>query len=163
MTLPDWLPPMLDLNGDWNDMLHDLYAVFTRDFKAGSLLLGTDRVWHDRRIVPGERYEECFWHLVTRKDASSGDRLPDFRRAERLPWCGPILQHVDDPAVKFWNYREGDGRLRTYAWLEPGDYVVILERKEKKVGMVAFLITAYHLDGESTRRNMRKRYERREP
>jgi hypothetical protein len=162
MTLPDWLPPRLDLNGDWNDILDDIYAIFTRDFKARPLFLGCEPVWHDRRILPGETFEECFWHLVTRKDKASGDRLPDFRRAERLPWCAPILRNVEDPAVKFWHYREGDGRLRTYAWLEAGDYVVILERKPKQIGQVAFLITAYHIDGDSTRRSMRKRYERRE-
>ncbi|WP_129628743.1 hypothetical protein [Candidatus Oscillochloris fontis] len=162
MTLPDWLPPMLDLSGDWNDILHQLYTVFTRDFKTGSLFLAGEPIWHDRRILPGEAYEESFWHLVTRKDNKSGDRLPDFRRAERLPWCAPILRNINDPAIKFWHYREGNQRLRMYAWLEAGDYVVILEHKPKRIGQVAFLITAYHLDGESMRRSMRKRYERRE-
>lgn len=126
-------------------------------------MLGEEQVWYDRLVLLGERYEECFWHLVTRKDQGSGERLPDFRRAERLPWCIPILHNIQDPAVKSWRYREGNGRMRTYAWLEAGDYVVILEPKMKRIGVVAFLITAYHLDGESMRRSMRKRYERREP
>lgn len=162
MTLPEWLPPTLDLNGDWSDALHTLYQVFTRDFKSGTLWLGEERIWYDQRILPNEHHEECFWHLVTRKDCTSGERLPDFRRAERLPWCVPILRHIADPAVKFWQHREGDGRMRTYAWLEAGDYVVILERKARRVGTVAFLLTAYHLDGPSMRRSMQKRYERRE-
>lgn len=163
MTLPDWLPPMLDLNGNWADVLQELYSVFSRDFKRGPLMLGSEPVWHDNRILPGDVYEECFWHLVTRKDRQHGDRLPDFRRAERLPWCAPILQNHQDPAVVFWHYREGDGRIRTYAWLERGDYVVILERKLKRIGAVAFLITAYHIDGESMRRNLRRRHQNREP
>lgn len=162
MTLPDWLPPMLDLHGEWDAMLHTLYRVFTRDFKTGALHLGQDRVRYDGRVLAGETYEECFWHLVTRKDQSSGERLPDFRRAERLPWCAPILRNVNDPAVTFWHYREGDGRIRTYAWLVSGDYVVILERKPQRIGQVAFLITAYHIDGPSQRRNLQRRYEKRE-
>lgn len=161
MTLPDWLPPMLDLHGDWDNMLHELYAVFTHDFKGGPLLLDNEPVWYDRKLVDG--FEACFWHLITRDNQRAGTRQPDFRRAERLPWCAAILRHVNDPAVTFWRYREGSGVIRTYAWLAEGDYVVVLERKRKRIGQVAFLITAYHIDGASRRRNLRRRYEQREP
>ena len=160
MTLPDWLPPTLDLDGDWEDCLGQLYAVFTRDFKSGTLRVAGTPVWHDRRLVDG--YEVCFWHLVTRDDTHAGARRPDFLRAERLPWCAAILAHADDPAVKFWRYREGDGRVRTYVWLESGDYVVVLEAKQKRIGLIAYMITAYHIDGPSRRRNLQRRYESRE-
>lgn len=161
MTLPDWLPPMLDLNGDWNTVVHELYAVFTRDFTRGALNVAGEPVWYDRKMVDG--YEACFWHLITRNNQQTGDRQPDFRRAERLPWCAAILRNANDPAVMFWRYREGSGSIRTYAWLEEGDYVVVLERKPMKIGPVAFMITAYHIDGASRRRNLRRRYEQREP
>jgi len=161
MTLPDWLPPMLDLTGDWDDCLEQLYAVFARDFKSGTLRFAGTPVWHDRTLVDG--YEACFWHLVTRDDKRAGERHPDLLRAERLPWCAAILTHAHHPAVTFWRYREGDGRVRSYAWLESGDYVVVLEAKQKRIGLVAYMITAYHIDGSSRRRNLQRRYENREP
>ncbi|GAB4175165.1 MAG: hypothetical protein Fur005_37090 [Roseiflexaceae bacterium] len=160
MTLPDWLPPMLDLDSDWDACLPQLYAVFERDFKRGNLKLAGDPVWYDRRIIDG--YEACFWHLITREHQKTHSRGPDFRRAERLPWCAVILHHAHDPAVKFWRYKEGSGVIRTYAWLEEGDYVVVLEPKQKQIGLVAFMITAYHVDGSSRRRNLQQRYEKRE-
>lgn len=67
-----------------------------------------------------------------------------------------------DPGVKVWDYEEGSGKIRTYLWLESLDYVVILEKQRKgKKREAAFLVTTFHLDGESTRRSMRRKYERR--
>lgn len=159
---PEWLPPVINVNGDFNDVLRRLYTIYERDFKYRRVMLGEHEVWCNQRVLPGERYEESFWHLVTRTDQKTKERLFDPRRAERLSWCSAILSHSDDSAVKYWVYREGNGRLRTYVWLEAWDYVVILEQRTMRNGLVAFLITAYHVDGPSVRRSLRRKYDQRE-
>ena len=163
MTLPDWLPPMLTLDDTEEAMVAELYAVFQRDFKSGPLLFCGEEVWFDRNVPAGQRHEAGFLHIVTRENQRTRERELDLLRAERLPWCAAILRNATDPAVTLWVYREGNGRLRTYTWLEEGDYVVVLERKQKRIGQVAFMITAYHIDGASRQRSLRRRYEQREP
>ena len=159
--LPEWLPAIVSVDGMWDDVLAKLYVLFTTDFKGNQLFLNGIVVWYDRRILEGEKYEEGFWHLITKKDKQTGERLLDNRRAERLPWCRPVIECSDKPEIKIWNNREGSNKIRTYVWLENFDYVVILEKHNRKFGLIMFLITAYHLDGESSRRKMRKKYEKR--
>lgn len=114
------------------------------------------RLWWDmRKDVDG--YEEGFWHLISRTDQGSGDRVPDYRRAERICWCKPLIEHVDEPEVTTWN-ADHQGKVRSYLWLQEEDYVVILAYRASDIAM---LVTAYHVDGESTRRKLRRSYDSR--
>ncbi|MGH7901872.1 MAG: hypothetical protein ACRENZ_09065, partial [Thermodesulfobacteriota bacterium] len=103
-----------------------------------------------------------FWPLITKQDPIKGERLLDNRRAERLSWCIPIICNAHDEAVKIWDFRESEGQLRTYLWLEDFDYVIVLEKRVIRFRGVYFLITAFHVDGDSRRRNLRRKHEKRE-
>jgi hypothetical protein len=35
--MPEFLPPILDLRGTWEEILERLYAIFYRDFKRGTV------------------------------------------------------------------------------------------------------------------------------
>ena len=153
-----WLPQMVCIDGVWFEAISRLYSIFVTDIKDGRPFFENLELWWDRRILPGESYEECFWHLVTKDDQETGGRLLDNRRAERLPWCGPTICYSTDPAVKVWDYEEAKRRIRTYLWLEDYDYVVVLEKQTRGFREVAFLVTAYHVDGESRRRSLEKKY-----
>lgn len=157
---PLWLPAMIVVEGVWEEALARLYACFEDDFKRGRPRLEHRRVLWDTRILPGDRYEEGFWHLITRDDRAAG-RIPDFRRAERLPWCAPAIWNCRDVAVKMWDYCER-GRLRCYVWIERVDYVVVLEKRVRCFGAVAYLVTAFHVDGDSSRRSLERKYQQRE-
>lgn len=159
---PPWLPELASVNGQWELVLKALYGIFERDFVRGGCYFQGFAVRWDRRKLGGDRYEEGFWHLITKMDKLSGERLFDPRRAERLPWCKPTLTHSADPEVKAWDYRESDGVVSTYVWLENWDYVVILRKRQQDRGVVAFLVTAYHVDYNSTRRNLRAKLAKRE-
>lgn len=161
MKTPSWLPEIVSVDGEWGHVLASLYAIFSRDFKQTKRSFQGKPVWWDLKILPGEQYEEGFWHLITKQDQNASDRLFDPRRAERLPWCGPAISNSHDSVLKIWNYKEANGRLRTYVWLHRWDYVVILEKRQQRIGEVAFLITAFYVDGESKRRNLEKKYEKR--
>jgi hypothetical protein len=159
---PAWLPKAVSVDGEYHEVVALLYKIFETDFKVARPRLGPLLVWWDKRILPGEQYEEGFWHLITREDNRTGERLHDPRRAERLPWCGPTIRHHDDPTVTVWDYREAGGNTRTYVWLEQFDYVIILEKTlTRRYGEVAFLVTAYHVDGEDHRKSLRRKFESR--
>lgn len=156
---PNWLPDIISVSGEWREVLARLYQIFDRDFRQTGCKFETLPVWWDRRKLDSP-YEEGFWHLITKFDHDQRERLLDPRRAERLPWCKPTTMHSDTPEVKVWDYEAGNSKIRTYVWLENWDYIVILEKRQLRGGRsIAFLITAFHIRGNSTRRKLRRKYE----
>ena len=142
---PSFLPPLLDLDGDWDAILSRLYGVFVKDFKESNTYHCGIKVIYNGTIRPdGFGKEEGFWHAVSRTDDNTGDRLIDYPRAKRLPWAKPLMESPDRPEIKVWQYQEGttDKGLRTYIWLEKYDYVLILQRKKK----VFYWVTAFYVD-----------------
>ncbi len=97
--------------------------------------------------------------MISRNDPQSGDRIPDYRRAERLCWCKPVIEHADEPEVASWR-ADHQGGVREYLWLPEEDYVVILAEHARDTS-VSVLITAYCVDGDSSRRKLRRSYENR--
>jgi hypothetical protein len=157
---PEWLPPIVSVSGRWSKVVKTLYAIFDQDFRKDGCIFDGRPVWWDRRKVDSP-YDEGFWHLITKFDRVEDDRLLDPRRAERLPWCKPTVEHNGDPAVLVWDYEEGNSTRRTYVWLKDRDYVVLLDKKCVGKRNVAFLITAYYVGGSSTRANLTRKYEAR--
>ena len=167
MRQPFWLPELVVTDGEWNDVIGQLYTIFESDFKRGKPMFRGLSIWWEQRRQPGDPYEDGFWHLVARDDDATGDRLFDPPRAQRLRWCLAAINNSADNAVLQWEYEEGDGRVRTYLWMREFDYVVILERKtkhSKTTGQwfdIYDLITAFHVDGDSERRNLQRKYDHR--
>lgn len=160
---PAWLPPIISLDGAWEDILKRLYKVFEQDFKRTKRILWNMEVWWDRTIRKELGYEEGFFHLIERENYSSGERLFDPRRAERLPWCGPTISNVTDTAVKAWYWLDRKRKVRIYVWLKNFNYVIILEKRQFRIGTVAFLVSAFHVDGPSKQRDLQRKYDERIP
>ena len=161
-TKPSWLPKLIDTNGEPEAVFQRLYAVYMRDFYDDEVVFRGCPIWRDWSKVSSMENDKVFWHLVTKMDRRRGKRLLDTLRARRLPWCKALIIHSDDPAVRSWDYREAHGQVHTYFWLENWDYVVILEFSDTDAaGPVYLLVTAYHVDYESERRDLRKKYNQR--
>ena len=159
---PWWLPPKLDLTGKVEqECLPILYAVFEKDFKNTELLFCGLPIWWDQKVLPGQRHEEGFWHLISREEGDTANRRLDPPRTEMLPWCRPSIIYSAESSIKVWDYIERQRRLRTYVWLEHWDYCVILERRNQRQGQIAWLITAFHVDGPSKKRNLQRKFQSR--
>lgn len=157
---PAWLPNIISLDGDWEKTLKNLYKIFEQDFIQGKPCFQDKQVRWDQRKLDGQ-YEEGFWHVISVKDQETQERVPDFDRAKRLPWCAPTIVNSQDAQIKCWDYREGNGKIRIYIWLEQWDYLVILEKRPAKSGEMVTLVTAYYVSGSSTRKKLTKKYENR--
>jgi len=159
-SAPAFPPDILDSSGSWEAFLTRLYAVFTRDFKQHRALHQGLTVTYDGRVLPdGMGMEEGFWHVITKDDPASGQRLPDYRRAERLPWARPSLESPLRSEIRVFDYDHGakDKGIRRYVWLHNHDYVLILVKRKK-----AFVwITAYHVGSERGRADLQHRYKER--
>ena len=161
-AVPEWLPELIDTSGSWEEILGRLYSVFEKDFKNNRPTLQGKQVWWDRNFKDGDPHEEGFWHLVTREDKETRERLLDTPRAKRLAWCRAIVAHCQEAEVLFFDYLEGGGKIGTYLWLKNYDYVVILNKKPtRRFGEVYWLVTAYVLDGASRRKALQKKYDNR--
>jgi len=157
---PAFLPPMLALDGEWAAILERLYSVFRRDFKESQAYHRGIRVIYNGNIKDdGEDKEEGFWHVVSRDNKNTGDRIIDYPRAKRLPWAKPLMESPENPAIKVWQYKEGteDKGLRTYIWIEDYDYVLIMQRKKH----VFYWITAFHVGSQYKKNDLQKKYEKR--
>lgn len=156
---PSFLPPMLNLDGTWEEILGRLYSVFSRDFKQTATCHNGLRVFYNRTIkLDGSGKEEGFWHVVSKEAGNNGVRNFDHSRAKRLPWAKPLIETSGRTDVKIWQYNEGtmDKGVRTYIWLEDFDYVLILARKKE----IFYWITAFYVESWK-KSSLQRKYEKR--
>lgn len=153
---PDWLPPMVSVSPWTRDTFNRLYSVFEQDFKRSQPVYRGNTVWFFPEKEEGK--ELIFWHLTHREDKDTGERLPDMRRCERLPWIRAAIENSDKPEVVDWDYGEGDGSVKTYLWLRDFDFLVLM--KKYRDGRRR-LITSYFVDYPHKRRKLEKKYKAR--
>lgn len=84
------------------------------------------------------------------------ERLPDFRRCERICWPGAILREGEGERVVVWRERRPDG-LRLVHALSDFSYMVALSIRS---GTKLFLATAFPVELSWRRDRLRKQYER---
>jgi hypothetical protein len=156
-NLPDWLPATTKLSGVFDKDIAELYEIYSRYFVTNNCFLGPQKVFFDRNVIDGEK-EEGFWHLVTRKDSKSGERLYDTRRAERLVWSLPLMENCQSDEVTVFEYMHKQ-RKRRFVWLRDFDYLMVFQ--PYKNGKATLLITAYHIDGSSNRRWITRQFDNR--
>ena len=72
-----------DMEGGWAEYQEKLYSVFCRDLKdTGFTFRGKTVKIRYQPIEFGK--EEAFFHITCQDYKKDGDRVPDFRRCERI-------------------------------------------------------------------------------
>lgn len=153
---PLWLPDLFPVNPWSHDTYEKLYLVFYNDLIASHPVYQGLPVWVFPEMEHGK--EKIFWHLTTRQDCKAGERLPDLRRSERLPWIRSMLDHPTYPQILAWDHDEGDRTVKTYVWLEEYDFVVIMKKYPDGRRR---LITSFWVEYPNMREKLRKKYNRR--
>ena len=159
MSLPNYLPDILKLEGEYNDIIDKAYEIFKRDFIDNTTKYDGVPVIYDKRIIAASMGKKVgFWHLISKEMKPLEGRFLDKERAQRLPWIKPLIEREFEGVLHF-EYDEGskDKGIRTYIWLKDYDYLVVL----KKRGNVYILITAYCILSSTSRHNIQRRYENR--
>lgn len=145
---PDWLPPLVlfnDYGGNWHAYLEAVYAWFKQDFVDSKPTFQGRRLGLKRLPVTYGK-EATFWHMIQEGPVEE-DRIPDFRRCERIRWPRKIIEHDADPAIKAWrNQRRGEDRI--CLWFEQESYLVILaDRGDYILPWTAYPVEQPHQQG----------------
>jgi len=154
----EFLPEKLFLDGEYDTIISRLYALFSADFKDNSVYYKQLPVVYDDRKIDSE-YEEGFWHIITRQNEASSDRLLDYKRAKRISWIRPLIEHSDDKRLLKWVANSTDKRgnqvIKTMVWYREEKYLVVLKEIPNKY----FLTTAFYVTGEGYERKLLRQYE----
>lgn len=143
-----YLPPMIDTNGRWPDIISRLEKEFEKIFKCSPRRRFDGKmIVYDDRKLDGD-IEEGVWHVIARGEP----RLFDPERARRLSWIGCMLDGVA-PGLSRWRYIEGNGAVKIYLWLEAEKYVVIFAERRQVVA----LVTAFYVSQSWTQEDLKKR------
>ena len=134
-----WLPneELFDAYGNnWDKYQSALYSIFRHDFIDSHPFYQKIRV--NVRHYPIEYgKEEAFFHTTCKDYTGNGERVPDFRRCERIRWIRAFIENYDcDPSkciecegVKVWN-EPYKSNVRTHFLLEEEKYMVVLEKRK---------------------------------
>ena len=153
---PDWLPEALsynDFGGDYEKFFAAVYGIFDRDFKHSRPYFKGQPLTYNSEIDGGK--EVVFWHITSSDYAVTGNRELNIRRCERIGWIKPIVEHLDDKAVKVWKNKRG-AQTHILLWLEELDYLIVLRETRRR----AALVTAIYVDENHRRRKLREEWER---
>ena len=162
MTACPWLPALVtleDSQGDWFRYAELVYSYFYADFVRSRPSYEGFRLRLKRHpVVQGKEW--TFWHLI-QDGPIEPDRTPNLRRCERIRWPRPIVEHCDDDGLMIWEETRERSEIRVHLWFETEDYVVVLARRGVGTSDEYMLLwTAYVVDTNHSRRNLRKRFER---
>lgn len=154
-SMPNWLPPLIllrDHQGDWRTYLAAVYAMFKRDFVDSKPVFQGRRLGL-KRLPMAQDKEATFWHMIQEGPVEE-ERIPDFRRCERICWPRPIIEHDTDPAIKVWRNQRGKEQ-RICLWFAQENYLVILADR----GDYILPWTAYPVEQPHRQRKLEKEHE----
>lgn len=161
MTKCPALPKIIELsdcNGDpdkYEDHLY--YDVFLNDLYNNKMYYNSKRVALKKYPTFNGR-EASFFHLTCKNYKKGEDRLPDFRRSERLGWIKPGIEtnHIEECGDHcFLSYTKiVRDKKRVHLLNKEDRYMIVLEEREEYY----LLITAFYIDYDKTLERKYKEY-----
>lgn len=158
-----WLPALEyfdDYGNDWTTYESALYSIFKGDFIDSHPLFKNIRVSVKHYPIEYGK-EEAFFHTTCKDYTGDGERVPDFRRCERIRWIRAFIENYDCDSskcddcdgVKVWS-EPYKSKTRIHLLLEEERYMVVLEKRDGYY----LLITAFYLDYDNALMKQLKHY-----
>lgn len=158
-----WLPILMLFEDydSWDSYQDALYKVFCYDFKETYPVFEEKRVNYRRHPIEYDR-EEAFYHITCQDYLKDGERVPDFRRCERVRWVKKFIENyncnledcVECSGIKTWE-EDYKGNSRVHILLEEERYMVVIERRKE----YCLLVTAFYFEQDHSLRKKIKKYE----
>lgn len=131
-----------DYDGDITKYLEAVYQVFKRDFIINPPSFEGKRLALKKHpYVDGKEY--TFYHF-THDGKVESERIPNFRRLERMPFPKPMIDNSSHPYLKVWRNKRGQ-KERVLIYHEDEHYLVVLEdRGDYILPWTAYLVEHGH-------------------
>ena len=148
-----WLPDMYECKdyNKWNEYLDELYKIFQKDFVKDRIMFEGKYVNYRKEPMDG-KYENAFIHLTHKDELHNSndpnDRVPDPKRAARIGWNKPIIEHYPcnencKDCEKILYFEEYYGKnIKAYFLFKDVRFLVIIEKRKN----YNLLITGYYIE-----------------
>lgn len=156
-----WLPSLEPYSTEkqWSEYEGFIYSIFYNDFIKTHPCFDNKKV--NVRHHPKEYgKEEAFFHLTCQDYLKDCDRVPDFRRCERIRWVRKFIENYDCAegceecsGIKVWD-KPFKNNYRTHILFEEEKYIVVLEKRDN----YCLLITAFYFNRNHTLEKKLKEY-----
>ncbi len=158
-----WLPELVLFENfkSWDDYQDTLYNIFCSDFKNTFPMFEGKRV--KIRFHPIEYgKEEAFFHVTCQDYMKDGERVPDFRRCERIKWIRKFIENygcnLDEcpecNGLKVWE-ETYKSNARIHILFEEERFMVVIEKRKE----YCLLITAFYFEHDHALRKKLAKYE----
>lgn len=121
------LPAIIPFGGDWPSYVEAIYQVYVESVaNAGLTFNGLRVTCQYRPESQGKHFG--FWHVISEGE-DEAERLPDFRRCERVTWIAYLIANVgNDADITWWKNKRGRD-THVVIWHEAQNFVVILAER----------------------------------
>jgi len=151
LILPD-LIFMEDYGGNFELYDDAVYTVFVNDFiKTRPEFRGKKLGLKKHPLIDGKEY--TYYHF-THSGNIEKERIPDFRRMERIGYPKPIIDFSDNKKIKVWRNKRGTSE-RILLLHEEEKYLVILDDRKDYI----LPWTAYTIENNSRLRKLLAEYQ----
>jgi len=152
---------------DAGQLFDYLYSFFHRDFVANPTRLNGQIHIDPLRNRMDEGKEATFWHLTSKEQkrqvkqgnrfVTVKERLPDYRRSERIEWVRQIITNHTNAKIRCFYHQESNEKrdIRLYLWAYADDFVVIMQKLGRSS---AFLVTSFYIDHQGKRDDFARRH-----
>ncbi len=128
MTTP---PTLLPFSGDWSTYEDVIYEAFMESFVRPNIQFRGWRVTAQYRPeTRGKGYS--FWHTISespdKKNRNEDDRIPDFRRCERIMWISWVIENAGSTGFPWWENTRGRD-THVVIWAREHDFAVVLAKR----------------------------------
>ena len=124
-------PELLLFNGDWPTYENKIYEAFLDTIVRTEILFQGLRV--NAQYRPETRGKGfSFWHTISeavdRRNRNEEDRIPDFRRCERIHWIRWVIENAGKDGFSWWE-NQRSGNTHVVIWAEKHDFAVVLAKR----------------------------------
>ena len=122
------LPAIVPFGGNWLHYVEEIYKVYVESIaSAGLTFNGLNVSCQFRPESQGKHFG--FWHVISEGETEE-DRIPDFRRCERVTWISYLIANVEsDENISWWENKRG-ADTHVVIWHEAENFVVILAKRK---------------------------------
>lgn len=159
----EWLPGLMlyeDYDNSWKKYEQALYESFCEDFiESKPQFQGKNVAIRRYPIEYGK--EEAFYHITCQDYYKNDNRVPDFRRCERIKWVRKFIENYacnreeckECSGIKTWEEIHKN-RTRIHILFEEERFIVVIEKRD----IYYLLVTAYYFDHKHTLNKKLKKY-----